>query len=148
GRRTRPPRAAAPSSASPPGSTSSQATSRRPTSAHLGPPLIGPPLVGPSCPGRSAGVLVAEQVPHLGTERLGARPDPPTGGRLEGQLGLGIALDTPAAVVDEVVVVPAQRDEVVEVGRPAPGPVADVVDLADRALAPGKAAGRVASPDL
>ena len=88
-----------------------------------------------------AGVLGASA--DVGVEGPGSRAEPAAVGAGEGELPVGVALDGPAAFVDEVVVFPAEAGEVAGVGGPASGPVLDVVEVADPALAAGEPAGSV-----
>ena len=90
----------------------------------------------------AAGVLGAAA--HVGVERSGFGSEPPAVGAGEGELGVGVALDGPAAFVDEVVVFPAEPAEVPGVGGAVVGPVLDVVEVTDAASAAREAAGAVA----
>src|SRR5439155_25334726 len=60
-----------------------------------------------------------------------------------------VAPDRPSALVDESVMRTAQRDEIVEIGRPAVAPVPDVVGVGpSRVPAAGEPAAAVAVQDL
>jgi hypothetical protein len=72
---------------------------------------------------------IHEAGPHLGPEGLGSRPVRGAVGTDEDDVAVGVALDAPAAFVNEAVMVGAQGDEVVEVGGATLGPVDDVVGV-------------------
>ena len=90
----------------------------------------------------AGGVLGAAA--HVGVEGSGFGAELAAVGAGEGELGVGVALDGPSALVDEVVVFPAQSAEVAGVGGAVVGPVLDVVEVTDAAPAPGEAAGSIA----
>jgi len=62
----------------------------------------------------------------------------------EAQLAVGLSLDLIALFVDRAVVTAAEHGEIRQRGRPASGPVADVMPLTKRQSAARKAAAAVA----
>ena len=86
---------------------------------------------------------MAGSVVDSGLDGSGSAGAAPPVGADEGDLGVGVALDGPPALMDEVVVLPAQPDQVARVGRAAVRPVAQVVAVPDEPATAREPAGPV-----
>src|SRR5688500_10593149 len=114
-----------------PGAVVAGAWGRRPSAGWAGARSGGVAVLSaPSSPGGSSGSAT-----HVGVDRWHPGVELAAVGREERDEAVSVAGDVPAAFVDEVMVPPAQPDQVVGLGRSAVDPVDHVVEVADLAVA-------------